>query len=290
MRIDDDVFSTPCLLWSSPTACTHNIIFLPFHYYLQLFFKLVYDTRINNHCQTTIAMCQGPDPLSLKSSKIYHVRPSSDHEQVKSTAKSHRRFLSTDSFFFTNDVVEGREPSSGVRNADVRQSTAQDAGIKKPKSRRSQSVVPSLLQDSTTFQPFLPVAPETKNNNQVLPPQFVAPTETKRRVVHFAPSRTVRQYEDVTVGDLYSPNYDGSMSYGLPISLGWNYQTRVEQDFVASFSSPNKRRFESAGKLRPKQRFAILKEKGGYSDKELWKMERDLTLRDRCLFFEGISQ
>lgn len=234
-------------------------------------------------------MCQGPDPLSLKSSKIYHVRPSSDHEhQVTSTTKSHRRFISTDSFFLT-DVLEGREPLSGVRNADVRQSAAQD-GIKKPKSRRSQSVIPSLLQDSPTSLPFLSVVPETTTTNQVLPPQFVAPTETKRRVVHFDPSRTVRQFEDVTVGDLYTPNYDGSMSYGLPISLGWNYQTRVEQDFAASFSSPNKRRFETVGKLRPKQRFAILKEKGGYTDKELWRMERDLTLRDRRLFFEGIAQ
>jgi hypothetical protein len=28
-----------------------------------------------------------------------------------------------------------------------------------------------------------------------------------------------------------------------------------------------------------------LKEKGGYNEKELWKIQRDLTLKDRQIFF-----
>jgi hypothetical protein len=253
------------------------------------------------------------------------------------STKSHRRFLSTDSFF--NDALllecsptsslEGRDPDLfSCRKEDSRQrivvSQQDDAMMdfwtqpvqpSSTKQRRSLSVIPSLLGLTSPGPESLkmplskplecPLPSET--HQEMMPSQtdiLLPPLATicEKRVVQFAPYVTVREYEDVAVGDdVHLPNYGSSLRYGLPISLGTKYRTvrkALPPPVAANAASSStstvplkvgklRRSFESCRKLRPKQRFVILKEHGGYSEKELWKMQRDLTLKDRRIFFGG---
>lgn len=174
------------------------------------------------------------------------------------------------------------------------------------KQRRSQSVIPSLsglmgtgLRQSDSMQMTLSQSHDHSSpipsRDGVLPPPLTAVCEN--RAVQFAPYITVRLYEDVALGEEYLLTHGNSISNGLPITLGKTYRTvrkalpTVVVDLCASAAEMpprlgyRRRFFESCRKLNRKERFAILKEKGGYNEKELWKIQRDLALRDRQIFF-----
>ena len=266
-------------------------------------------------------MCRRANRMPTQSpTSMHHVRLSPEPTMsVRHYSKAHRRGLSMDSFFAdvsqTNAkvqcVAEERGPPFFVGSSErdwwqlhLPDSVAGDAARSsaasspppsrvlppssfnsRPKSGRSQSCIPTI--------PGLFPSP---TNGSLPASSPMAPTRA-RRLVRFSPNATVRQY-DVTIGDVYSPNYDGSMNRGLPLSLGWNYCT-VEAVVTVptedTFTKPvRETHVPSKGKLRertlylsPKQRFAILKVRGGYTEKELLKIQRELTLRDRHVFFNG---
>ena len=263
-------------------------------------------------------------------SNLHHVRFSPEPTlPARHNSKAHRRGVSMDSFFDAanqikdeylalqnspQSVVEERCPSTilGSSKRDWRQLLLPDlvgdaaarlatarfpssapllsssSSISRPMSRRSQSVIPSVpdLLPSSCSASF---------------PASTSATVTRAKPsVSFSPNVTVREY-NVTVGDVISPNYDGSMNSGLPLSLGWNCRTvksslvipeeetanALVKDIYFQSNRKLRKRVEKSLYLSPKDRYAILREQGGYSEKELWKMQRELTLRDRQEFFFG---
>lgn len=211
---------------------------------------------------------------------------------------------------------EERDPDFSCRRVDSRQSStavarqdeltmvggSQTVQASPIKQRRSQSVIPSLSGlmgvDSVqmTFHQSYDHFSLTSARAGVLPP--LLNTICENRIVRFEPYVTVRVYEDVAVCKEYLLNYGNSISNGLPITLGKIYHTVrmalpsavVTDSFTTTAEMhPNlgyRRRFyESCRRLSREQRFAILIEKGGYNEKELWKTQRDLALKDRQIFF-----
>lgn len=204
--------------------------------------------------------------------------------------------------------VDARQCSTAVSPKDVMMmedwtKTVQSSPVKQ---RRSQSVIPSLssligpgLQPPDSMQ--MTLCPSHDHSSPIpsrdgmLPPSRTAICE--HRAVQFAPYITVRLYENVALGEEYLLSHGNSSSNGLPITLGNTYRTvrealpTVVVDSCASAAEIpprlgyRRRFFESCRKLNRKERFAVLREKGGYSEKELWNLQRDLALKDRQIFF-----
>ncbi len=205
--------------------------------------------------------------------------------------------------------VDSRQCSPAVSRQDevMMEGGSQTVQATPIKQRRSQSAIPSLsglmgpglLESTNSVQMTLHQSHDhfslTSSRAGVLPP--LLNTICENRIVGFEPYVTVRVYEDVVVGKEYLLNYGNSISNGLPITLGKTYHTvrmalpSVVTDCFTTSTEMHphlgyRRRFyESCRRLSRKQRFAILKEKGGYNEKELWKIQRDLTLKDRQIFF-----
>lgn len=108
-----------------------------------------------------------------------------------------------------------------------------------------------------------------------------------KKRVHFHSKATVREYP-LIVGDVVTPNYDGCANIGIPLSLGWEFEEKI----ISIYSDSNQWLCRGSKTvddmmLTAKERVEKLKKFGGYSDRELWKIQRELTLRDRKIFFSG---
>lgn len=109
----------------------------------------------------------------------------------------------------------------------------------------------------------------------------------KHKRVSFHNEAHVREFP-LIVGDIKTPNHDGSSSDGIPLTLGWDFECcKIPLQQRGGIRQAVKKKSVEEMMLTPKQRWEKLRVAGGYTDRQLWKVQRELTLQDRDTFFNG---
>jgi hypothetical protein len=167
---------------------------------------------------------------------------------------------------------------------------------------RSISAVPDLGHINSTphKSDAIAIAPTDQNRPQAtqVPAEPVVKKGIKsivktrgqeKKRVRFHEEAYIREFP-LIVGDVVTPNYDGCSNCGIPLSLGWEFEEKRSVLANDATTSIMLSRTVEELMLTAKERVEKLKKCGGYTDRQLWKVQRDLTLRDRVLFFSGIQE